>query len=295
MRIAIISDIHANLIALEAVLADIAATGADQIVCLGDICGYGPQPNECIDLVRTRCAWSLRGNHDEALFSPPFGFSSHARAALEWQRALLQPTPQSPAPQAERWNWLRGLTAERLEHDILYVHASPRDSLYEYVLAEDFRDPLTPGHGNGAALFGAIKWLCFCGHSHRPGIVGQDFKWHVPADIPAEGMPLPGDSKTIVNVGSVGQPRDGNPAACFGLLELGLEQPPPAAKTATIPPKLTHNPGLTETHFNTKYIRRTTVRISLRRVPYDVAQAQARFRAVPQLPAYNAERLATGK
>jgi len=130
-RRALISDIHGNLVALEAVLADIATQKVDEIVCLGDICGYGPQPIECIKLVREHCAWTLRGNHDEAIFIEPHDFGKNALAAIHWQRTILQPRPDSPPADAERWNWLKGLPAERKEKDIVFVHASPRDPIYE--------------------------------------------------------------------------------------------------------------------------------------------------------------------
>src|ERR1019366_3178712 len=91
IRRAIISDIHANLPALEAVLADIATQHVDEIVCLGDICGYGPQPVECIQRVRAVARWILLGNHDEAVYKEPADFSPNAHAAVVWQRTVLDP------------------------------------------------------------------------------------------------------------------------------------------------------------------------------------------------------------
>src|SRR5471030_2668197 len=126
-RRAIISDIHGNLVALEAVLADIKTQNVSEIICLGDICGYGPQPIECIKLVRETCAWSLRGNHDEALFADPTDFGKNALTSIFWQRTILEPKPGSPPDAIERWNWLKNLPAERKEKDVAFVHASPRD------------------------------------------------------------------------------------------------------------------------------------------------------------------------
>ena len=122
-RRAIISDIHSNLVALEAVLADIKTQNVDAIVCLGDICGYGPQPLECINLVKQNAIWTLKGNHDEALFVEPVDFGKNARVAIEWQRSILEPKLDGALEDEERWNWLQGLTSSHKEHDVLFVHA----------------------------------------------------------------------------------------------------------------------------------------------------------------------------
>ena len=219
-RRAIISDVHSDLVALEAVLADIQAQKVDSIVCLGDICGYGPQPIECIDRVRATAAWTLRGNHDEALFGEPRDFGTNARLSIEWQRRLLQPSENSSEAERGRWEWMKSLPPCRAEKDVLFVHASPRDPVYEYVLREDFHDSGLGPTQKAKDIFAAMNWLCFCGHSHRPGVVAEDFKWWRPSELENGSSFLRRGFKTIVNVGSVGQPRDGIPAACYVILRL---------------------------------------------------------------------------
>src|SRR5262245_13997531 len=126
-RRAVISDIHGNLVAFEAVLADIARQRIDDIVCLGDICGYGPQPIECIQKVREVAAWCLLGNHDEALFVEPRDFGANAKKSIEWQRTILEPGPNATPADKDRWEWIRSLSPQRKEKDTVYVHASPKD------------------------------------------------------------------------------------------------------------------------------------------------------------------------
>ncbi|HYF50415.1 MAG TPA: metallophosphoesterase family protein [Planctomycetota bacterium] len=313
-RRAVISDIHGNLVALEAVLADIQTQKVDQIVCLGDICGYGPQPVECINRVRETCAWSLRGNHDEALFNDPIDFGKNALTAIMWQRTIMQPKPGSPADVVERWNWLKNLPTEHSEKDVLFVHASPRDPLYEYVLREDFDDQGFGPTQKAKDIFSAMEWLCFCGHSHRPGVVAEDYKWILPAEIERSYIIKRG-FKTIVNIGSVGQPRDGISDACYVIFDY---KPPDHTKTTQIPKPAdaestliqtkdstpTPPPGNKGTEEDTRYgqelqqARDTALlnmpRVTFRRVKYDIAEAQARFRAVPELPENNGLRLAKG-
>lgn len=218
-RRAVISDIHGNLVAFEAVLADIKRQKVDDIVCLGDVCGYGPQPIECIDLVRRSTKWTLLGNHDEALFVDPRDFGANAKKSIEWQRTILEPGPNSTPADRDRWDWIRSLKPSLIEKDIAYVHASPRDPIYEYVLREHFHDE---GHGpdqRAKDIFAAMEWLCFCGHSHRPGVVAEDYKWWRPSELENSSAVIKRGFKTIVNVGSVGQPRDGIPDACYVILE----------------------------------------------------------------------------
>ncbi len=259
MRRAIISDIHANFVALEAVLADSDIQDVDDVVCLGDLCGYGPQPIECVDRVRACCKWVLAGNHDTALFmTVAIGFNRFAREAIDWQRSVLTPRWYSLGKARGRWDWLGNLSPRRVEGNVMYVHASPRDPLMEYVEESDFADM---GFGNtqkAADLFDAVEWLAFCGHSHRPGIVTNELQWMKPSDLPDMHFSLVPGLKTIVNVGSVGQPRDRNPAACYVIYDT------------------------------------TKQSVVFRRVPYDVARAQEQFKRVPQLSERLWARLATG-
>jgi predicted phosphodiesterase len=113
-RRAIISDIHSNLLALEAVLADIQQQNVDGVICLGDICGYGPQPIECVEKVRSVAQWTLMGNHDEALFVEPKDFGKNARLAIEWQKRVLEPKLDSTQVDEERWYWLQNLSPRRV-------------------------------------------------------------------------------------------------------------------------------------------------------------------------------------
>ena len=185
IRRAILSDVHANLPALEAVLADLRGQNVDEIVCLGDICGFlALKPIECITRsCATSPAWILLGNHDEAIFKEPADFSPNALAAVVWQRKLLDPLVASGPETRERWDWLNGLQPSRREGNIRYVHASPRDPVHEYVLKEDF-DPSMGGPTQvGKGIFDAIEWLCFCGHSHRPGVVAEDYRWWTPEEL----------------------------------------------------------------------------------------------------------------
>jgi predicted phosphodiesterase len=309
-RRAIISDIHSNLPAFEAVLADIKTQNVDAIVCLGDVCGYGPQPMECIELVRKNVLWTLQGNHDEALFVEPRDFGKNARLAIEWQRRVLEPRLESTQEEEERWFWLQGLQPRRVENDVLFVHASPREPLYEYVLREDFLDEGFGPSEKGKAIMDSFQWLCFCGHSHRPGVVSQDFQWHLPADLKEMTCFLKRGQKTLINVGSVGQPRDGITSACYVVFD--YTDPAELTKTVKIAPLPTDvGPvGLlefdepigaqdeTRTSEELQRARATVLlsmpRVMFRRVQYDIAEAQARFKNAPDLPQSNAVRLAKG-
>lgn len=318
LRRAVISDIHGNLVALEAVLADIKAQNVSEIVCLGDICGYGPQPIECIKRVRETCAWTLRGNHDEALFVDPTDFGRNALASILWQRKILEPKPDSPPDVTERWNWLKSLPPEKKEKDVVFVHASPRDPIYEYVLREDFEDTGLGPTQKAKDIFASMEWLCFCGHSHRPGAVAEDYKWHLPGDLENGLYHIKRGFKTIINIGSVGQPRDGIVDACYVVFEYdALEAQTSSASTSAVDPNPTpkfgrppvgsgtfiqvrDKPDEEDTKFGEalKQARDTALmrmpKVIFRRVPYDIAEAQRRIRAVPELPDHNAARLATG-
>ncbi len=259
MRRAIISDIHGNLIALRAALDDCRTQRLDDIVCLGDICGYGPDPVECIDLVQSNCKWTLCGNHDAALFmAVAVGFNRYARAAIDWQRDVLQPHWYSFAPKRRRWNWLAEQPAARKEGTTLFVHASPRDPLYEYVEEADFADIGFGLSQKATEIFEHIDTLSFCGHSHKPGVVTDNFQWIKPDQMEDMTFAISDKQKTLVNIGSVGQPRDNNPEGCYVVLDTD-------AKTV---------------HF--------------RRVKYDIKAEQRRFLAVPQLDEKLWKRLETG-
>lgn len=214
---AILSDIHANLEALEAVLADLQRQGVQRIVCLGDIVGYGPNPRECLRLVRTRCAWSLRGNHDIATLLEPFGFNKSAHDAAVWTRKQLEPGWLSGKQARLDWALLEEAEESRTEDGILYVHASPRDPVMEYV---EEADCLDMGFGPGdkiQAIMAEVPRFCFVGHTHRPGVITEALRFHRPGDI--DGIWHLDGGRALINVGSVGQPRDGNPDARYVLID----------------------------------------------------------------------------
>jgi diadenosine tetraphosphatase ApaH/serine/threonine PP2A family protein phosphatase len=240
MRVAVISDIHANWHALEAVAEAIQQESPDEIWCLGDLVGYGPRPNQC-------CAWTaggtqvcLAGNHDLGVLGrlDLDDFSPDAAAAAEWTRETLA---------AEARAYLEALSSSAEHQGVGLYHASPRDPVWEYVLTwEAARD----------AIQDSGVELTLVGHSHVPlaivdgrGSIGGHAAGGTELDLVG--------GRWLLNPGSVGQPRDGDPHAAWLLLDL-------EAKHA-----------------------------SFRRVPYDVARTQAEIRE-QGLPDALAERLAYG-
>lgn len=210
MRVLIISDIHANLAALEAVLADAANRAYDQVWCLGDLVGYGPDPNECVQRVRSLdnlvC---LVGNHDKAALGEiDVGqFNADAQAAINWTARTL--TPESRA-------YLKSLP-ERLERGrYTLVHASPRQPIWEYILdryiaAQNFPYFDTP--------------YCLVGHTHTPAQFYELSGGECEERKPRYNQPLALDEqRCILNPGSVGQPRDRNPQAAYAVLDFESEQ-----------------------------------------------------------------------
>lgn len=200
MRYAVLSDIHGNLEALGAVLADLDQR-ADAILCTGDVVGYGADPVACLDLVAARAAVIIAGNHEHAV-AGLLGldwFNPYARAAAEWTRARLD---------ADHLSYLASLPLAAEVGDATLVHASPeRPDEWEYlVTAQD-----------GFGAFGAFTTrLCFVGHSHLPAA------WSLgssgPEYLPGAGeVSLEPGRRYIVNVGSVGQPRDLDPRAAYAL------------------------------------------------------------------------------
>jgi diadenosine tetraphosphatase ApaH/serine/threonine PP2A family protein phosphatase len=200
LRYAVLSDIHANWPALEAVLADLPAV--DGVLCLGDVVGYGADPGRCLDEVRSRGWPTLVGNHDRACIDPAIlaWFNEDAAAAIRWTMASLDPS---------QLGWLEGLPEEAAREGAILVHASPRDHVYEYIL-----DGPT-ARANLELLEGRV---CFHGHSHMPGVFhfedGQIAHDYDLAVVNLEGPQL-------VNPGSVGQPRDGSPDASYGIWDTG--------------------------------------------------------------------------
>jgi predicted phosphodiesterase len=203
---AIISDIHGNLEAFQAVLADIRQVGATEVYCLGDVIGYGPNPCECLDLAMTTQLCVL-GNHDQGALFDPEGFSSGAERAIFWTREQLEREGDSPA-NVQRWKFLCELTRHHRENGISYVHGSIRQPLNEYVFPEDIFNTRKI-----QKIFSLVRQYVFQGHTHVPGVFTASARFLTPADVQNQ-YPL-GTEKLMINVGSVGQPRDGDPRACY--------------------------------------------------------------------------------
>ena len=206
---AIISDIHGNLEALTAVLEDIRNQDIETIYCLGDVIGYGPNPRECIDLCQD-FGLCLLGNHDNGALFDPEGFSSGAERAIFWTRRQLE--EQGCGNAEARWNFLAQLPRTHRESEFMFVHGSPRSPLNEYVFPEDVFN-----QRKIERIFGFIQNFCFQGHTHVPGVFTESCRFYSPAEI-SNRYKL-GGQKIMVNVGSVGQPRDNNPNSCYIVLE----------------------------------------------------------------------------
>jgi diadenosine tetraphosphatase ApaH/serine/threonine PP2A family protein phosphatase len=194
VRLAVISDIHGNLEALQSVLEHISARQVDRIICLGDIVGYGANPAECLRLVQDTAHASVLGNHDAAVLSETRRsfFNPYALQALLWTTEQLSDDDKA---------WIETLPYRFSRDDILFVHAAPRvPEQWEYVFS-----------GMEARRYGRYfhERICFIGHSHVPGVY--------PVDPGISGFDSV--SRYLINVGSVGQPRDGDRRACYGLLD----------------------------------------------------------------------------
>ncbi|MGF1635326.1 MAG: metallophosphoesterase family protein [Phycisphaerae bacterium] len=206
--IAIISDIHGNLEALTAVLGKIDELGCEQVVCLGDVVGYGPDPVDCLDVVRARCDTCLMGNHDFAVMYEPYNFNTSAEAACFWTRRQLQAEPEPEARKA-RWKFLGELPVRHVADTFLAVHASPRRPVNEYIFPDDiYTNPAKFG-----SIFERVHTISFCGHTHVPGVFLEGPDFYSPDELDGK-YPIT-DEKAVINVGSVGQPRDRDPRASF--------------------------------------------------------------------------------
>jgi predicted phosphodiesterase len=212
---AIISDIHSNLEALEAVLADIEQRGIRDVVCLGDIVGYGPNPKECLDLVRERCRVSLMGNHDHAVLFEPTNFNLPAERACYWTRQVLE-DDTNRRRRGARWKFLGELPVRVKEGDVLFLHASPRRPMNEYLFPEDVFTNPQKVIANFERLDARV---CFIGHTHQPGVFVDDPYFDPPHELPDSPFYEVDDERVIVNVGSVGQPRDRDPRAGYVVVQ----------------------------------------------------------------------------
>ncbi len=219
MPTAIISDIHGNAEALRTVLADIDSRGIDRIICLGDIVGYGPQPLECVDLVAERCAWSLIGNHDFAVLYEPTNFNPGAEQAAFWTRDQFDAEPDE-ALRAKRYEFLGRLrvrvveSAPGTETPVLAVHGSPRRPINEYI----FPDDVMTAVDKMRQIFDQIDRYAVVGHSHVPGVFTDEPDFYPPGELGSLTYTFSDDEKAIINVGSVGQPRDHDPRASYAIM-----------------------------------------------------------------------------
>lgn len=269
MPTAVISDVHANAPALRAVLADIDRRGIQRIVCLGDTVGYGPDPLECVDLVRQRCAWCLMGNHDYGVLYEPTNFNPGAESAAFWTREQFDSEPDASL-RAQRYQFLNHLKvrvqerigaqgAEPLEGangsgiPLLAVHGSPRKPINEYIFPDDAVNNADKLEG----IFDRVQQICIVGHTHVPGVFTDEPDFYPPAELGEGGYRFQPGEKAIINVGSVGQPRDLDPRASYVLIH--------------------------PTH--AEFVR----------VPYDVDSTARRIKSIPQLQPWLGDRLYEGR
>src|SRR3954454_14955006 len=204
MHVAVISDIHGNRQAFEAVLGAIDAEAVDEIWCLGDLVGYGAEPDACVELALDRCEVVLSGNHDLAVTGALSleEFSPGAAGAARWTRETI----------AERnLEALRPLPPQDLDHEVGLFHASPRDPVWEYVLSTLLAD---------LCLDAQRHRVCLVGHSHVALAFTRSAGEPVTGELRVAGAAAEiGEGEWLLNPGSVGQPRDGDPRAAWLLLD----------------------------------------------------------------------------
>jgi diadenosine tetraphosphatase ApaH/serine/threonine PP2A family protein phosphatase len=205
MRYVVLSDIHSNWEALTAVLEACERLAPDGYLCLGDLVGYGADPRRVIAEVRERRMIAVRGNHDHAAFDSQEDqyFNNWAREAIAWTRDRLS---------ADEKEYLAELELEALTDQALLVHASPSlPRAWRYVLS---------AADAGPEFESFDETVCFIGHSHVPLVIAESE--HDLREIPRDGVEFEPDTRYIINVGSVGQPRDGDPRAAFGIYDSEL-------------------------------------------------------------------------
>jgi diadenosine tetraphosphatase ApaH/serine/threonine PP2A family protein phosphatase len=204
MRYLLISDIHANLEALQATLEAASVLDPYQIMCLGDVVGYGADPAECLDMIGNHANLMLAGNHDLAAAGiiPYDDFNPIARQSIDWTRNALTP---------EDRELLGNLPLQYIDGDYCFTHASPLEPMkFHYIRTlEDV-----------AAVFNQIgQRFCFVGHTHLPVLVRLDERSGKMETVREIKVCLEDHCRYFVNVGAVGQPRDNNPDACMVLLD----------------------------------------------------------------------------
>jgi predicted phosphodiesterase len=204
MRVAVISDVHGNDVALERVLADVDRAGVDALWCLGDTVGYGPAPTRCCELVRARAGLCLVGNHDLAVVGKvdTSDFNLTAALATEWTRGALSDDARA---------FLETLEPAGEAEGVALFHASPLDPVWDYVLTLD---------GALASLRETEERLVLVGHSHVPLAICLDGDTVTGGHAPGGDVADLTRGRWLLNPGSVGQPRDGDPRAAWLLLDL---------------------------------------------------------------------------
>lgn len=268
MRTAVISDIHANLEALQVVLAHIESQKVDRIVCLGDILGYGPNPVECVDLIAEKCDWALMGNHDFGALYEPTNFNQAAEQAAYWTRAQFE-KETDPVLAAKRWEFLGKLRVRVNDGPFLCVHGSPRRPINEYLFPEDaINSPVKMQQ-----IFERVEKYCLVGHTHVPGVFTNEPDFYPPDDLQGQ-YKLNNGEKAIINPGSVGQPRDLDPRSSYAIIEDGAEGGGPGASFTAGP----NNPH-----------------VEFFRLEYDIDTVVGKIHDVPELSDWLGERLREGR
>lgn len=189
-------------------MEDVADQQIDRILCLGDVIGYGPEPCQCLDKVM-EFDFCILGNHDSSALFDPEGFNVAAEQAIFWTRAQIECGPDGPEESRRRMEYICNMPRTVEEDNVLFVHGSPRGPTNEYVFPEDTQNPKKM-----EKLFSLVSHLCFQGHTHVPGVFTSDLRFVRPVDT-GDGFGLSTSEKYLVNVGSVGQPRDGDPRSCY--------------------------------------------------------------------------------
>lgn len=241
MQLGIISDIHGNLEALEAVMNALKKQDVEKTICLGDLVGYGPNPNECTEIILNETDWVVAGNHDRAVTGrfPAKFFNESAFEAIKWTQKVIK---------EQYIKQLDNLPLILHENQILLVHAcveNPSGWLYITTLDAAMRNFMLMNTS-----------ICLIGHSHVPMAFVQDISGEIQVKN-TQSLPIENQKRYIINVGSVGQPRDGNPKACYSVLDLKEQQ------------------------------------YTLHRIPYNISKVQNKMREC-NLPSYLIERLVEG-
>lgn len=286
MRRALISDIHGNLEALEVVLDDIKSQGITEIFCLGDVIGYGPNPRECIDRVMEHCKVTLLGNHDQGAMFDPDGFNTGAERAIFWTREQLE-SPSDRANNEKRWEFLGLLPRHHRHESFLFVHGSPRNPLSEYIFPEDIYH-----HRKMERLFQLVEQYCFQGHTHVPGVFTEGYQFFSPDEIDHEYTL--GEGKVMINVGSVGQPRDGDPRSCYVILDDGRVDPAgavgeDASSAPTVELSTRELPTVPAPN------QPGPIKVTFRRLAYDHEATIRKIYAIPELEPFLGDRLRQGR